>query len=406
MSVTDAGRAQLHVTCEGVRYRAEAAGRGAAYELFSDTQAPGFVRDGRRDAKWPWHRYVHVTDPTTVDGAADATADDAPLVAPLSRGRGWAEIHRFAQSAAHRDDAALHAVRATAVVRRGTQMLKVLSAAQFAGHLGGWLPYGFCYRAYDVAHLRTPADLMALRTDAVTEPDPVAYALRWRATDPVDYEIPMGGVQPGMPGLAPHGRIGPPVLGTGFTPSGRHLIPEFVTAGVVELPLSANAQLVAYTPDGDEVVLYAYQPEQRGWLRLAGPRWRHLLAGVPGVNPDQEYVPTREAVRATRLVGWIGDNAYEALADPPEDFRVLAMTRAARYPVESMVRRFVAARWRGVPCSVLREESGWLRLRLATPDADAVALLGARCYERGVYEVWAPAAELTDHRAVDVPYRL
>ncbi|MDP9814226.1 hypothetical protein [Spirilliplanes yamanashiensis] len=406
MSVTDAGRAELHVTCDGVRYRAEAVGRGAAYELFADAAAPGFTPDRRPDARAAYHRFVHATEPAAVDGPEPPTADDAPLTALLSRGRGWTQLHRHAQSAAHRDDAGLHAVRATAAVRRGTQMVKVLSPAQFAGHLSGWLPYGFCYRAYDVAHLRTPADLLPLRTDTPSEPGAAAYALRWRATDPVDYEIPMGAVQRGLPGLPPHGRVGPPVLGTGFSPSDRHLVPEFVTAGVVDLPLSANAQLVAYTPDGDEVVLYAYQPEQRGWLRLAGPRWRHLLAGVPGVNADQEYVPTGDAARASRLVGWIGATAYEAVADPPEDFRVLAMTRAARYPVEALVRRFVAARWRGVPCSVLREESGWLRLRLAAPDADSVALLGARCYERGVYEVWAPAAEVTDHGAVDVAYRL
>ena len=93
------------------------------------------------------------------------------------------------------------------------------------------------------------------------------------------------------------------------------------------------------------------------------------------------------------------------MADLPGGFRVLAMTRAARYPVESAARRLRYAAWRGVPCLVLREEAGWLRLRLCRPDPDAVAATGAQCHERGVYETWAPGAEVTDDRVVDLPYR-
>ena len=64
------------------------------------------------------------------------------------------------------------------------------------------------------------------------------------------------------------------------------------------------------------------------------------------------------------------------------------------------------ATWRGGPCLVLREESGWLRLRLRRPNPDAVLATGAQCHERGVYETWAPDAEVTDDRAVDHPYVL
>ena len=59
-----------------------------------------------------------------------------------------------------------------------------------------------------------------------------------------------------------------------------------------------------------------------------------------------------------------------------------------------------------MPCLVLREEAGWLRLRLRRPDADAVATTGAQCHERGVYEAWAPGAEVTDDQVVDLPYDL
>lgn len=333
-------------------------------------------------------------------------AADAPLTAPLNRALGWADVQRMSQSAVHRDNPVLHGIRATAVVRRGTRMVKVLSAAQFAGHLSGWLPYGFCYRVHDIAHLRSPAELALLRTDGTGDVDAeVAYALRWRAVDPLDYEVPMGAVQPGLAALPAHSRLGPMVLGTGFTPSTDDLIPEFVTADLADLPLPANAQLVAHTPGGDEVVLYAYQPEQHGWLRLAGPRWRHLLAGLPGVSPDRDYVPCTDA-RASRLIGRFGQTEYEAVADPPQEFRVRALTRAARYPVTSLSRRAERARWRGVPCWVLWRDASWARLRLTRPDADTVSALGARCYERGVYEVWAPVNDLLDLQVAAVDYLL
>lgn len=341
----------------------------------------------------------------TVTGE-DTTVDTDPLepalMAPLRRDLSWDRVQAMAQSAGHLDDVMLQRIRQTAAVCRGTRMTKILSAAQFAGHLAGWLPYGFCYRACDIAHLRTPAELGLLRTDGTGGSD-VVYALRWRAVDPSDYEIPMGGVHSGLPALPAHSRIGPMVLGTGFTPSADDLIPEFVTAGFADLPLPANAQLIAYPGTGDEVVLYTYQPEQHGWLRMAGPRWRHLLDGVPGVSPDRDYVPCTDSGSA-RLVGRINEHEYQAVADPPEEFRVRALTRAARYPVTTLCRRAEKAQWRTAGCWVLQRDDDWARLRLVHPDADTVSAVGARCYERGVYEVWAPVRELTDHHIAEFPY--
>jgi hypothetical protein len=401
--------AGLHATYDGAVYPAEEIARGAAYELFSAEAAPGFQRN-RIGARLPWHRFVHVTDVTAVHGTAPASTSsevpDSPLMVPLNRVQGWDAVHQLSQTPAYANHPTLIGIRHTATVRRGTRMLKVLSARQLTGYLRGWLPHGFCYREHDVAHLRLPADLALLRTDPDAARDglDVAYALRWRAVDPADYEIPIGDDHRGLVTMPPHDRVGAPVLGTGFTPSDRHIIPEFVTRDVADLPLPANAALLAYTPDGAEVVLYTYQPEQRGWLRMVGPRWRHLLAGVPDIAPDQEYVPTREAKRSSRLVGTYGGEEHEAVADLPGEFRVLAMTRAARYPVSAPRRRTRYATWRGAPCVVLREESGWARLRLCRPGPDSVAALGAQCYERGVYEAWAPAGELSDDRAVDVAY--
>ncbi|WFE33627.1 hypothetical protein [Micromonospora sp. WMMD975] len=409
MTVTDrAGgaaseRTGLRVTYHGQVYPAEEIARGAAYELFSADEAPGFEWCPRPGAGHPWRKFVHATEVDAVRGAVEPTEEtDAPLLVPLHRERGWAYVHQLSQRPTAAGDPTLAAVRASAVIRPGTRMVKVLSARQLAGYVRGWLPHGFCYREHDVAHLRTPAGMAVLRGDP--EGGDVAYALRWRAADPADYDVPVGAAHRGLTALPPRDRLGPPVLGTGFVPSDAQLVPEFVTRDFADLPMPANATLLAYPAEGMEVVLYTYQAEQRGWLRLAGPQWRHLLAAVPGLAADQEYVPTGDAPRSTRLVGAYAGAEYEAVADQPGGFRVLAMTRAARYPVEAAARRLRIAAWRGVPCLVLREEGGWLRLRLRRPDPDAVAVTGAQCHERGVYEVWAPAAELTDDRVVDLPY--
>ncbi|MFG1674243.1 hypothetical protein [Micromonospora sp. NPDC049282] len=409
MTVTDqAGgaaseRTGLRVTYDGRVHPAEEIARGAAYELFSADEAPGFEWCPRPGAGHPWRRFVHATEVEAVHGAAEPTDEaDAPLLMPVHRERGWAYVHQLSQRPAAAGDPTLAVVRASAVVRPGTRMMKALSARQLAGYVRGWLPHGFCYREHDVAHLRTPAGMAVLRGDP--EGGDVAYALRWRAADPADYDVPVGPAHRGLTVLPPRDRLGPPVLGTGFVPSDGQLVPEFVTRDFADLPMPANATLLAYPAEGMEVVLYAYQAEQRGWLRLAGPQWRHLLAAVPGLSADQEYVPTGDAPRSTQLVGVYAGVEYEAVADQPDGFRVLAMTRAARYPVAAAARRLRTAAWRGVPCLVLREEAGWLRLRLRRPDPDTVALTGAQCHERGVYEVWAPGAELTDDRVVDLPY--
>ncbi|MEU3452013.1 hypothetical protein ABZ671_00010 [Micromonospora sp. NPDC006766] len=393
----------LHVTYDGRVHPAEEIARGAAYELFSAEEVPGFEWAPRPGLAYPWRKFVHMTEVSAVRGGTPPTEEsDAPLLMPVHRERGWSYLHQASQRPGAAGDPTLATVRGSAVIRPGTRMVKVLSARQLAGYVRGWLPHGFCYREHDVAHLRTPAGLAVLRGDG--EGGDVAYALRWRATDPTDYDVPAGPAHQGLFALPPRDRLGPPVLGTGFVPSNAQLIPEFITRDFADLPMPANAALLAYPAEGVEVVLYTYQAEQRGWLRMVGPQWRHLLSAVPGLSPDQEYVPTGDAIRSTQLVGTHGDSEYEAVADLPGGFRVLAMTRAARYPVESAARRLRYATWRGASCLVLREEGGWLRLRLRRPGPDAVAATGAQCHERGVYETWAPGAEVTADQVVDLPY--
>ncbi|HEY0696915.1 MAG TPA: hypothetical protein VGD43_03805, partial [Micromonospora sp.] len=353
----------LLVAFEGSVHPAREIARGAAYELFSAEPAPGFAPDPRPDAPLPHHRYAHASEVSVVRGhPPDPGELDSPLLAPVNRTRTWADLHALSQQPAAGDDLVLAAVRASAVIRPGTPMVRVLSVRQLVEVLHGGLPHGFCHREYDVAHLRTPTDLAPLRTEPEAVGDGTAYLLRWRAVDPYDYQCPAGPDHRGLVEMPPHDRMGPPVLGTGFTPSQRHLVPEFVTRDLADLPIPANAALVAYPPTGGEVVLWTYQAERRGWLRMTGPRWRQLMATTPGVPLDQEYVPTGELATSTRLVGLHQGQEHEAVADPPDGFRVLALNRAARFPVDRVRRRLRFVSWRGATCLLLREESGWLRL--------------------------------------------
>jgi hypothetical protein len=401
---TESTTQRLRIRYQGADYRAEVIAKGAAYEIFAEEPLPGFLPNRRPGARLPFRRFIAAGDAEVVAGQVPARAERSMMV-PISRDMSWSAVHRLSQSPRPATCETLASIRDSAAIRRGTRMVKVLSGRQLAGHLHGWLPQGFCYRECDIAHLRTPAELAVLRSDGEgAGADEVVFALRWRAVDPLDYEVPYVERYEGLARMPPRDRLGPPVLGTGFAPSGHQLIPEFVTAGLSDLPFPAFAELVAYTADGTEVILYSYLPEQRTWTRLFGAQWRHLFTAVPGVAPEQEYFAIPSA--PCRLVGRYRGSEYEAIADPPGEFRVLAKTRAARYAVETLARRTPCGTWRQVPCTITRAESGWLRLRLLRPGGEAVATVGAACVERGIYEVWAPAAEVLDQHTVDVPYDL
>src|SRR5207249_4021905 len=105
-----------------------------------------------------YRRFVPAVEVQVVEGEA-AVAFDRPMVVPLSRTLGWAAVQRMSQTPRGSGGQVLGAVRDSVRIRRGTRMVKVLSAGQLAGYLRGWLPQGFCYREFDVAHLRTPAEL-------------------------------------------------------------------------------------------------------------------------------------------------------------------------------------------------------------------------------------------------------
>jgi hypothetical protein len=403
------------ISFDGLNYLAEPVANGAAYEIYSSVPADGFVSNPRPDTSGSpapaFRRFVHSTEVDIVRGAPPVP-EDSPLYVPLSASMSWAEAHRLCQS--HNAVTAtlprLRAMRESVRIRRGTRMVKILSGRQLAGTLRGWLPQGFCHREFDVAHLRTPADLAVLATDHHGG-DGAVFALRWRAVDASDFATPYAADTFGQPGyggltaMSPHQRVGAPVLGTGFAPTSRHIIPEFVTADLGDLPLVAHAELIGFTDDGTEVLLYRYLAEQRAWGRLAGKQWRGMLDGIDGLAADQEYFPIPEA--PTRLMGLHDGKPYEAVADPREnEFLVLAKVRALRHAVTSPARLSPRATWREVPCTVIREADEWLRLRLIRPSADALEATGAACVERGIYEVWAPTTEVRNRRNLETPSAL
>ena len=393
----------------GLEYAAEPVPSGAAYEIFTNVPADGFLPNPRPAAAMPFRRFVHATEVELLDGTAPKPYD-APLCLPLSPTMSMALAHRLSQSmpgASAATDAAVRAMRDSIRIRRGTRMVKILSGRQLAGYLHGWLPQGFCHREYDIAHLRTPAGLAVLATDrdGVHDAQDVVFALRWRAIDARDYATPYASDFGGLTAMSPHARVGPPVLGTGFAPTSRHIVPEFVTADLTDLALPAHAELIAYTADGTEVLLYRYLAEQRGMgsagrTTVARPaRRRRRDRSRPGVLPG-----ARAADPAHRqLYG----STYEVVADPREnEFLVLAKVRALRAPVTSAARRTPTVTWRGVRCSVIRDSDGWLRVRLLRPSPDALERTGATCVERGIYEAWAPASEAVDADNIIVDLRL
>jgi hypothetical protein len=339
--------------------------------------------------------------------------EEQAILAPVIPGMAYEAIQHLSQRPLRVPDIGqITTIRRTATIRPGTRMIKLLSARQLGGYLQGRRPAGYCYREFDLAALRTPAELSLLLGDAArTEPERVVFGLRWRAVDPADYHIPFSVEVGGLPSygglttIAPHDRLGPPILGTGFAPSHTHLVPEFVTADFADLPMPVGTSLVAFTPDGTEVSLYLYIPEQRAWTRMFGPAHKNLVRGLPEISTEQEYVQsTVEHIGGSFLVGRFRGESYEAVADPPHGFRVLSRAMAARYQVEAAARRTGYATWRGTPCTVVRVDADWLRVRLCRPDRQTASALGMQCLERGIYETWVPSDELGPVREVDQAY--
>src|SRR5437764_576523 len=119
---------ELEVSFEGSTFPAEEIARGAAYELFTDRPLTGFLPNPRPGARWPFRRFVHVSEIAAVRGALpgdELDVVDDPLMMPVNRTLDWTAVHRMSQSPSLAGSIA--AIRRTATIKRGTKMIKFLS---------------------------------------------------------------------------------------------------------------------------------------------------------------------------------------------------------------------------------------------------------------------------------------
>ncbi|WP_335985797.1 hypothetical protein [Glycomyces sp. MUSA5-2] len=381
------------------RYRARAAAGGAAFEIYSDTSEPGFQPAGST-----YHRFVHASEVTSPGGEM-LLAGVAPLSIPVMPGITASTVHQYSQNPriGPAERALVSATRATAFITPGTRMVKPLSRHQVSRQLtSAPLVSGLCFREFDVAHLRFPSDRIVLSGDPDDVRD-IAFCLRWRAIGPDDYTSSELANFPGLVGIPGRERRGSMVLGTGFLPSGTHLIAEYATAGLADLPLSARAEILAYTPDGAEIALFQYQPQTNVWNRVAGARHRDLVNRIPGLETGRTLFRVNPSVHA----GLTGEHEGERVpitADPGHGFHAYARGAASRSPITAPRRFHTRARWRDIEVLALGRNEDWVRLRLSQPDIEAIMAADATCVERGVYECWAPLAELEDPRTVTTEY--
>jgi hypothetical protein len=320
---------------------------GAAWELFSALPRPDFLPNARPGTEFPHRRFVHASE-VLRDGVPVSAADERALTVPLAPGLDLEYVRRLTQTP-HLDPAAralLNRVRRSAPLAPGDLLERPVTAAQIARLMEtAAVPGGFCYRRWDTAHLRTPVSRSVLGGE--TEPgDPWAFALCWPAADPADYEAPVAPDYEGLTAMPSSDRRGMPVLGTGFAISAAHLLPEHVTADLVDLPLPEGARLLAYATSGAECALFAYADQQ--WTPLPSD----CRVEVPGVELGRAHRVRRVLRESTRVV------------------------------------------WNGIAGSLVDAEEEWARFRISRPGPDVLSRTGAEAVRRGVYEKWVARAEV------------
>jgi hypothetical protein len=97
-----------------------------------------------------------------------------------------------------------------------------------------------------------------------------------------------------------------------------------------------------------------------------------------------------------------GDEVRLYATRPAEGFEELRPGRYRRVvpsaQVEDLVYVRTACVWRGQPFIVLAQHEGWLRLEYTGGLAPVAARLGLEEFDYGVYQGWAPAAEVSEVR--------
>jgi hypothetical protein len=222
---------------------------------------------------WPDKQWSFAVNPGTPVGAK---LPGAQIVALAS----WAEEVGLTGDpiveAAPEEPAPIAAPRRSivpaAVPAGPTMMQKVVPPAQVPYYLdrGYDRVSGFVNRAAEVAHLRTPADLvdalgLSYRGSAFSRDAGEMYVLRWAAHCPTLYRIPYGGQhEAGMRAMQGWVIERPPFRGNGFAPGdSSDIIAEFK---VDSARLPNGAQLWRVSADGTETLV--------AMLDVDGPQWR------------------------------------------------------------------------------------------------------------------------------------
>jgi hypothetical protein len=95
-----------------------------------------------------------------------------------------------------------------------------------------------------------------------------------------------------------------------------------------------------------------------------------------------------------------GDSVRLYTTEPTPGFEEVRPGRfrrtVAAEEIESLAYARTTCTWRGEPFIVLGEHGGWLRLEYTGGKAPVATALGLEEFEFGVYQGWAPVAEVTD----------
>lgn len=222
---------------------------------------------------WPEESLSLAVNPGTPVGATLPGTQITGLVSSA------AEVGLSDDAGAAGESGAVAASRTAAATGRATvdqpiPMQKVVAPSQIGWYLDRSYDRvsGFVHREQEVAHLRTPAKLVAalgLRYEGSPfEPDATEiYVLRWLAYRPSLYRIPYGGrTQAAMEAMEGWVIERPPFRGNGFAPSdSADVIAEFKVDSV---RLPHGAQLWRLRVDGGSQLV--------ALLDADGPSWRKV----------------------------------------------------------------------------------------------------------------------------------
>ncbi|HEX6871737.1 MAG TPA: hypothetical protein VF163_11620 [Micromonosporaceae bacterium] len=97
-----------------------------------------------------------------------------------------------------------------------------------------------------------------------------------------------------------------------------------------------------------------------------------------------------------------GDTLRLYASEPEDGFTPIRTGRLVRVVPADQVEEFcyvrTACTWQGEPFIILGEADGWLRVEYTGGKAPVARTLGLEEFDFGVYQGWAPAADVTNVR--------